>query len=337
MTSRKLMYDTLEFSNKSNRAPRQIWALKWSRINYPEMVAKIAKDYPDDVTGAPGYWSKLPKTEGVSHLPGEYTDQWGCMYRNIHEGIQGEVREALVKEDDWSDYEKVHIPYELLTIDPDKINDFCKNSDMFIMGSVAARPFERLQKIRGSENLFVDLMTRPDDLFTFIKKMHQFYCEAYEVWAKTDIDGFMLMDDWGSQTDLLISPGLWREIFKPMYKDYVDIAHRYNKKILMHSDGQISKIFSDIIELGVDAINSQIFCVGLDEVQKYKGKITFWGEIDRQNLLPNASVKEINEAVKDVHSRLWDNGGCVAQCEFGPAAKPENVYEVFKTWDEITG
>ena len=32
---------------------------------------------------------------------------------------------------------------------------------------------------------------------------------------------------------------------------------------------------------------------------------------------------------------LWKDGGCIAQCEFGPGAKPENVYQVFKAWENI--
>jgi hypothetical protein len=86
--------------------------------------------------------------------------------------------------------------------------------------------------------------------------------------------------------------------------------------------------------MGVDALNSQIFCMGIDKLEQFKGKITFWGEIDRQDLLPNATVKEINQAVKSVKSALWDNGGCIAQCEFGPGGRPENVFEVFRAWNE---
>ena len=48
-----------------------------------------------------------------------------------------------------------------------------------------------------------------------------------------------------------------------------------------------------MIELGLDAFNTQIFCIGLEQLEKYKGKITFWGEIDRQHLLPEGSTEDI--------------------------------------------
>jgi uroporphyrinogen decarboxylase len=46
-------------------------------------------------------------------------------------------------------------------------------------------------------------------------------------------------------------------------------------------------------------------------------------------------LQEIKEAVKSLKENLWSNGGCIAQCEFGPGANPSNVYNVFKTWNEV--
>jgi uroporphyrinogen decarboxylase len=63
------------------------------------------------------------------------------------------------------------------------------------------------------------------------------------------------------------------------------------------------------------------------------GKITFWGEIDRQDILPNGSPDDIRNAVDLVYRKLYRNGGVIAQCEFGPAAKPENICNVFECWN----
>ncbi len=103
----------------------------------------------------------------------------------------------------------------------------------------------------------------------------------------------------------------------------------------MHSDGYILDILPDLIEIGLDAINAQIFCMGVKRLgERCKGKITFWGEIDRQYLLSYGTAEEVINAVKSVHEALYDNGGVIAQCEFGPGAKPENVYLVFETWND---
>lgn len=88
-------------------------------------------------------------------------------------------------------------------------------------------------------------------------------------------------------------------------------------------------------DLGLDAVNSQLFCMGLENLAPYKGKITFWGEIDRQHLLPEGTISDIDRAVENVYQTLWQDGGCIAQCEFGPGAKPENVYRVYQAWENI--
>ena len=87
--------------------------------------------------------------------------------------------------------------------------------------------------------------------------------------------------------------------------------------------------------MGLDAINTQIFCMGVENLKDFRGKITFWGEIDRQNLLPYATTGEIDSAVRSVYETLWADGGCIAQCEFGAGANPANVYQVFQTWSEL--
>lgn len=84
------------------------------------------------------------------------------------------------------------------------------------------------------------------------------------------------------------------EIFKPMYKDYVDIAHRNGKKLFMHTDGNILSIIPHLIDIGVDALNLQIFCMGMEKLSQFKGKITFWGEIDRQNILAKGTLDGVH-------------------------------------------
>jgi uroporphyrinogen decarboxylase len=161
--------------------------------------------------------------------------------------------------------------------------------------------------------------------------------EVCYLWACSEVDALNFMDDWGSQRALLISPRQWREIFKPLYREYVEIAHRHGKYIFMHSDGYIADIIPDLVGLGVDALNSQVFCMGVEELgSRFGGKITFWGEIDRQHLLPEATPAEIVEAVRRAHAAFWRDVGAIAQCEFGAGARPENVLQVFETWDKLT-
>ena len=53
MTSRELVYRTLEFRNTDGRVPRQMWLLPWAEMNYGSMVDKIRREYEDDIVTAP--------------------------------------------------------------------------------------------------------------------------------------------------------------------------------------------------------------------------------------------------------------------------------------------
>ena len=337
MTSKQLVADTLEFQH-SGRIPRQKWVLNWAKLNYPDRLKNIYREFPDDIVSPPIICREQSKIKrGDKFAIGTYTDEWGCTFSNVQAGIAGEMKQPQVVGEEWEDWEKVHIPDENLTLDVEAVNHFCRqNEDKYLLSGCFPRPFERLQFIRGTENLYMDLMFLPDSLALFMKKMHEHYCNELEVWAKTDVDALQIMDDWGAQRNLLINPSLWRELFKPMYKEYAKIAHRHGKKLFMHSDGNILKIIPDLIEIGVDALNSQIFCMGTGNLAPFKGKITFWGEIDRQNILPSDDIHKVRQAVDEVYETLYSNGGCIAQCEFGPGARPENVFEVFHRWNEIS-
>lgn len=331
MKPRNLIKDSLTFSSPS-RIPRDLWTLPWAEDHYPTQLAEIRTRFPSDIVTSPGFHQVKARTQGDQYEIGIYIDEWGCTFENRQRGVIGEVKLPLVAR--WEDLDKVTSPEATLTINPEQINAFCQATDRFVMGGCCPRPFERAQFIRGSENLYLDLAEQPGELFTMLDRIHQFYLKELELWAKTDVNALMFMDDWGAQRALLISPRQWRKIFKPFYKDYIDIAHRYGKFIFMHSDGYTIDIIPDLIELGLDAINTQIFTMDIEELgRRFAGKITFWGEIDRQYLLSFGTPSDIDQAVRRVKDALYRNGGIIAQCEFGAGSKAENVYQVYQSWE----
>jgi hypothetical protein len=265
---------------------------------------------------------------------GTFIDEWGCSFENIQRGVIGEVKQPLIAT--WQDLDRLREPWEKLSVDVEQVNAFCRASDQFVLAGTCPRPFERLQFLRGSQNLYTDLGEESGEFFTLLGRLHAFFTREMELWAGTAVDALNMMDDWGAQSRLLISPRQWRRIFKPIYQTYVDIAHSHGKKIFMHSDGYIFDILPDLIEIGVDAINSQLFCMDIEKIgERFAGKITFWGEIDRQHLLPHASPAEIDAAVRRVYRALYRRGGVIAQCEFGAGANPQNVAQVYQSWNEV--
>ena len=292
MTSRERVKRTLTF-RCPDRVPRDLWKLPIALNKYEKEIEAILERFPPDI-GHPEYTPPLKNyTKGDPYEIGTYTDEWGCIFRNAQRGIIGEVKEPIVQ--NLSDIDKVRPPYELLDIlarNIEKINESCRKSDKFMLGG-GANPFERMQWLRGTPNLYMDIIDQPLEFFKLKDIVHNYFTKLIEVWTKTEVDGIVFADDWGAQNSLLISPTLFRKFFKPLYKDYCNLIHNAGKFAFMHSDGHIFDIYEDLIEVGVDAVNSQLFCMNIKEIGKrVKGRITFWGEIDRQHILPSKNIED---------------------------------------------
>ena len=200
--------------------------------------------------------------------------------------------------------------------------------------SSTVEPFQRLLFLRGFENIMLDFGYEDANMRALLDMVHDFNVRQLNILAPVAADAIMFKDDWGSQTSLLISPRQWRALFKPLYAKYVQIIHDAGKFAFFHSDGQISAIFPDLIEIGVDAVNSQMFCMDIEELaRRHKGQITFWGEIDRQHALPFGTPADVHQAVHRVRRALDDGrGGVIAQCEWANDTPAENIEAVFEAW-----
>jgi hypothetical protein len=328
---RDLVRRTLDFSAPA-RVPRQLWLLPWASLYYPREVAAIQSRFPDDILSCPSYLRRDCRTEGNRYLPGTYVDEWGCTFVSVQAGIIGQVKAPLVT--DWSRLDAVRPPVEALDVDVERVNAFCRQTDRFVLGGCCPRPFERLQFLRGTEQVFLDLARRSPELLVLLRRIHDFFTRELEAWARTDVDGLMMMDDWGGQRTMLMAPAVWRALFKPLYADYIDIAHRYGKSIWLHSDGYILDVLPDLVALGLDAINCQVACMGAAALgAQFRGRLTFWGEVDRQHVLPRGTRADVWAAICEMKAALYQAGGVIAQCEFGPGANPDNVAAVFEAWN----
>jgi uroporphyrinogen-III decarboxylase len=183
------------------------------------------------------------------------------------------------------------------------------------------------------EAALADLLRQPPELFDLLGRIHSHYVKEVEAWARTAVDAIVVMDDWGTNRGLMVAPATWRRLFKPLYAAYCEVAHRFGKFVFMHSDGVITDIVGDLVEAGVDALNSEVGRIGAATLGAFAGRITFWGDVD-QDLLSSGSREEVRRAVREARAHLFANGGVIAQCEFGPGARPENVLEVFRAWAE---
>ncbi|MEZ0537459.1 uroporphyrinogen decarboxylase family protein [Caldicellulosiruptoraceae bacterium PP1] len=338
MNSKERVNRTLNFE-EVDKIPRQLWFLPGVAMFRSKELNSIIEKYPNDIIGSVGIYRQGDKAKGELCKKGYYVDSWGSVFYVAEDGVIGEVKEPAIQ--DWEKLDSYQPPLEILDENlVGEVNKYCEqNKDKFIVGGTDIRPFERMQFLRGTENLFIDIALDEEKLYKLRDMLHEFYIKELSIWMKTDVDAISFMDDWGSQTALLISPESWRELFKPLYKEYCDIIHSHGKYVFFHSDGFIEDIYPDLIEIGINAVNSQLFCMDIEKLgQKYAGKIVFWGEVDRQYLLPFGKQEEVRKGVRRVAKALMPNGiktGVIAQCEWGINDPIENIQAVFDEWENV--
>jgi len=347
MTSRERVLKTLNFKNP-DRPPRDLWWLPAVEMTQKDALQSFLDKYRMDFAvpffkvgiserqkGQPTI--VVPGSHTPASLPrkGKYMDEWGSTWHVAEDGLIGEVKEPVL--DDFSRIHSFTPPWEYLeSTDFSLVNQVCAQSDRFMLSDICIRPFERMQFLRGTEKLFIDLAYGSKEVYLLRDMVHDYQLRYLEKWLKTDVDGINMMDDLGTQNSTLISPTMWREYYKPLYREYCNLCHAHNKYIFFHSDGWIETLYDDLIEMGIDAINSQLFIMDIEEIsRKYRGKVTFWGEIDRR-LLYFGTPDKIASAVHRLQRAFYDpKGGIIVQCEWGKDTPPENVAAVYQTWDSI--
>jgi uroporphyrinogen decarboxylase len=152
-----------------------------------------------------------------------------------------------------------------------------------------------------------------------------------EKYARSGVDILMLGDDVSTQLDMMISPGLWRELIKPRLTRIILSAKQINPDLLVfyHGDGNLQTIIPDLIETGVDILNPvQPECMDPAVIKKeYGQKLSFWGTIGTQTTLPFGTPEDVKEMVKKMIGSAGQGGGLLIA--------PTHTIEPDVPWENI--
>ncbi len=166
----------------------------------------------------------------------------------------------------------------------------------------------------GMENYFLKMYTDPLIAEAVTTKIVDFYEEANDrfftaLGNRADI--LFIGNDLGSQLDLLVSPECFDKFLLPGFKRLVRVAHKHNKKVLLHSCGSIYKIIPRLIDIGVDALNPiQALAHNMDAEtlgREFGKDLAFVGGIDTQELLVNGTPEDVRREVHRVRKCLGPN------------------------------
>jgi uroporphyrinogen-III decarboxylase len=155
-------------------------------------------------------------------------------------------------------------------------------------------------------------------------------------WLQVGVDGISIRDDWGAQDRLLISPGLWREVFKPCYRTICDAIHDGGSNAHLHTDGFTMQIIPDLIEVGFDELNPQLSALEPARLAELtRGKVCLRPDIDRQQLLPRGTPDAVTNHVRGIIEQFGGHEGGLIGCgEIASDVPLENAEAMLKAFYE---
>lgn len=203
-----------------------------------------------------------------------------------------------------------------------------------------SEPFLIYKRLRGEEQAYLDLVMNPELVHYCLDQLFDF-CYEYTTRIYEQLPGRVLLsyvaEDFGAQTNLLISPKAIATFFLPRMKRMIDLAHSAGAYAFFHSDGAIKRIIPDMIGIGIDILNPiQWRCKDMERQglqDAFGGQVVFHGAVDNQQTLARGSVDDVAAEVAENIEIFGQNGGyIIAPCHnIQPVSPPENIVTMYRT------
>ncbi len=289
-----------------------------------------------------------PNWVGVTDIGNNaYRDMWGIEWKYMQDAYNvgcSPLANATVddlEQYDWPD------PYNpgLFEGLGERAKHLYENTDyVLVADSIKGGLLTKALQIRGYEQTFVDLAINIEFAEALLDKLLWLYKEMWAGFLKA-VGPYVQMvyftDDVGAQQNMLISPTMFRTLLKPRLKELIDhIKGLADVKFMYHTDGMVTPVIEDIVDMGVDILNPiQTSAFDMDTSvlkESYRGHLCFHGAIDVQQMLPFSTPDEVRyDVAKRIHDLGRGGGYILAPCHnIGPDVPPENVETLYEAAHE---
>lgn len=308
--------------------------------------------YPDETLlrrfGVDFRWIE-PHWVGVKEADGQdaYVDMWGITWvhmLNSYSLADSPLKHAAIDDvarHDWPDPYNPQIWAGL----GQRAKWLHENTDYVIVAdSIKGGLLTKALQVCGYERFFSALAGEHDFAEAVLDQLLWLYKEMWTGYLR-EVGPYVQMayftDDIGAQNNMLISPAVFRKLIKPRLKAMFEhIKSLADVKLSYHTDGSITPVIGDMVEMGVDILNPiQTSALGMDTYwmkEAFGGKLVFHGAIDVQQMLPFSTPEQVRY---DVAKRIWDlgrgGGYILSVChDIGEDVPPQNVVAMFEAAQE---
>jgi uroporphyrinogen decarboxylase len=252
------------------------------------------------------------------HHMGEKADYWGVTDKALNDGDSSN-QSPLAGMSSVDEVEAYHWP------SPDDFKDVHdigtqveRYRDYAIHAAVWAGIFHNYIWMCGFENCLVYLHTAPDVARAILRHITDFwigYTRKVLELGKGKIDLVDSFNDFGTQTDLIMSHDMMRQFILPELERFWRQAREYGAKAYLHSCGCVEPIMPDLKRIGVDIIDPvQVSARGMSPENlksKHGSDFTFHGAIDTQHVMPEGDAEDVRREVDRVIRVLGKSGGYI--------------------------
>jgi len=216
-----------------------------------------------------------------------------------------------------------------------------EETDYALVGHAPGGWVHTAQYLRGFEDWYMDLALQPDFAVELMRRcrdvtlrMAANFLDAVGEYLDVVATG----DDIATQNGPMMSPGMYRDLIKPLQREQFALFHEKTKaKVFYHSCGSVYKLLEDLIEIGVDILNPvQVSAADMGDTARLKrefgDRLCFWGGIDTQRVLPRGTPDDVRAEVKRRIADLAVNGGYVLNAvhNIQPDVPLENLLALYE-------
>ncbi|MBI5725394.1 MAG: hypothetical protein HZA50_15665 [Planctomycetes bacterium] len=186
-------------------------------------------------------------------------DAWGTLWEYLIFGIAGHPLERPL--DDWANLSSYKPPQASIA-SGEQFEAYRRGKTRltrsYFIKSGWINLFEVMCSVRRFEDVLMDLASGEPAICRLADIISDYQMKQLDYLLAGGADAIQVADDWGTQTELLISPKLWREFFAPYYRRFTERIHQAGRKAFFHCCGYIWDLLDDLVEVGVDAVWPQL-------------------------------------------------------------------------------
>jgi uroporphyrinogen decarboxylase len=238
-------------------------------------------------------------------------NEWGYVLEKLGDGTMGHPVSPVYRE--LPRAEEIRVPALREEQRMSAVPAFAQLcGDRYRLASLDLSGFTVYTLLRGFTDAMQDFLLDPDGFAVLMDRVLDFECQLMRVAARHGFHGIHFADDWGTQSGLMISPALWRRLFKPRYARQFALARELGLHVWYHCCGEFLAIMEDFHEIGVDVLNiAQPNVNDIAEVgRRLRGRQCFMVPVSYQTVSIRGTPEEIHAEAR----RLYD---CLAAAQGG--------------------